>query len=100
MSNSQRDAILPQRFAPFDFSNILGFPNVVPTMDEWGYILHIFREDEYYSPMEPLLSFHELMHQFGIKHEDVLMKMFIYSLREDPHEWYKSLPPSIISSLK
>jgi hypothetical protein len=35
----------------------------------------------------------------GIHHEDVLLKMFMYSLAGDAHEWYHSLPPSSISSL-
>ena len=25
-----------RRFSPFNFSVVPGFPNVVPTMDEWG----------------------------------------------------------------
>jgi hypothetical protein len=30
--------------------------------------------------VEHLLDFHECMHRLGIVHEDVLMKMFRYSL--------------------
>jgi hypothetical protein len=40
------------------------------------------------------------MHQMNIQHEDVLMKLFMYSLEGDAREWYRSLPPSSISSLK
>jgi hypothetical protein len=40
------------------------------------------------------------MHQWGIHHEDVLMKMFMYSLEGDAREWYRSLPPASISSLE
>jgi hypothetical protein len=40
------------------------------------------------------------MLQLGVLHEDVLMKMFMYSLEGDSRQWYMSLPPSIISSLK
>jgi len=36
----------------------------------------------------------------GIHHEDVLMKMFMYSLEGDAREWYRSLPLASISSLK
>jgi hypothetical protein len=35
-----------------------------------------------------------------VYHEDVLMKMFVFSLEGDAREWYRSLPPSSISSLK
>jgi hypothetical protein len=36
-------AIIVARFPPFDFSIVLGFPNVVPIMDEWGDCLPRFR---------------------------------------------------------
>jgi hypothetical protein len=39
------------------------------------------------------------MHQWEIHHEDVLLKMFMFSLAGDAHEWYRSLPPASISSL-
>jgi hypothetical protein len=39
------------------------------------------------------------MHQWEIHHEDVLMKIFMFSLVEDARQWYHSLPPASISSL-
>jgi hypothetical protein len=39
------------------------------------------------------------MYQWGIHHEDVLLKIFKFSLAGDAHEWYFSLPPARISSL-
>jgi hypothetical protein len=94
------DKILAQRFAPFDFSVVSGFPNVVPTMDEWGDYFPIFRECKEDNPAQHLCEFHELMHQWEIHHEDVLLKMFMFSLVGDAHEWYHSLPPASISSLR
>jgi hypothetical protein len=94
------EAILSQRFAPLNFSFVPDFPNVVPTMDEWGDFLRIFREQRDDNPVEHLLEFHELMHHWGIHHEDVLMNMFMYSLEGDSCDWYQSLPPSSISSLE
>jgi hypothetical protein len=38
------ERILALRFAPFNFSAIPGFPNVVPTPNQWGDYLPIFRE--------------------------------------------------------
>jgi hypothetical protein len=96
----QMEAILAQRFSPFNFSYVPDFPNVVPTMDEWGDFLPRFREHRDDNPAEHLLEFHELMHQWGIHHEDVLMNMFMYSLEGDAREWYRSLPPASISSLE
>jgi hypothetical protein len=94
------EAILARRFNPLNFSIVYGFPNVVPTMDVWGDYLPRFREDKHDNPAYHLLEFHEVMHRLGIYHEDVLMKMFISSLEGDAHEWYRSLPPASISSMK
>jgi hypothetical protein len=63
------ERILARRFSPFNFSYVLGFPNVVPTMDEWGDFLPIFRERKEDNPTEHLHEFHELMHQWEIHHE-------------------------------
>jgi hypothetical protein len=82
------EAILAQRFSPLNFSIVPGFPNVFPTIDEWGDLFPIFREHRDDNHVEHLLEFHELMHQWEIHHEDVLMNIFMYSLEGDAHEWY------------
>jgi hypothetical protein len=94
------DKIMARRFASFNFSVVPSFPNVVPTLNEWGDFLPKFREHKEDSPTEHLCEFHELMHQWEIHHEDVLMKMFMFSLDGDVHEWYRSLPLASISSLE
>jgi hypothetical protein len=57
-------------------------------IDEWGDFLPRFREHRDDNPVENLLEFHELMHQWGIHHEDELMNMLMYLLEGDAHEWY------------
>jgi hypothetical protein len=94
------EKIVALRFSPFNFSIVLGFPNVVPTMDEWGDYFPIFRGHVEDNPAQHLCEFHELMHQWDIHHEDVLLKMFMFSLEGGAHEWYHSLPPTSISSLR
>jgi hypothetical protein len=94
------DKILARRFSPFNFSVVPSFPNVVPTVDEWVDFLPIFKEHKDDSPAKHLCEFHELMHQWEIHHEDVLLKMFMFSLAGDAREWYHSLPPASISSLE
>ena len=94
------EAILAQGFSPINLSVVPGFPNVVPTIDEWGDFLPRFREHRDENPAKHLLEFHELMHQWGIHHEDVLMQMFMYSLEGYAREWYQSFPPTSISSLE
>jgi hypothetical protein len=93
------EKILAPRFAPFNFSTIPGFPNVVPSLNEWGDYLPIFGKCEEDNPAQHLSEFHELMHQWEIHHEDVLLKMFMFSLAGDARKWYHSLPPTSISSL-
>jgi hypothetical protein len=51
------------------------FPNVVPIIDEWGDCLPKFKESKDDDPTKHFLKFHELMHQWDIVHEDVLMNM-------------------------
>ena len=94
------EAILAWRFAPFNFSAVPGFPHPVPIMTEWGDFLPIFRERKEDNPADHLIKFHECMNLLDLQHKDVCMNVFIYSLDGDAREWYFSLPPSSISSLK
>jgi hypothetical protein len=93
------EAIIAQRYAFCDFSNIPGFPNFVPDREVWEHFLLRFRGNKYDRPAENLLDFHECMHSLGIFHEDVLIKMFRYSLEGKAHEWCNSLPVASIASL-
>jgi hypothetical protein len=93
-------AKIAARYAPFDFSNVPGFPNVVPNMEDWVDYLPIFNTDDEKILAQHLKDFHACMHQLNIYHEDVLMKMFLSSLSGDIRQWYKALPVASISSLK
>ena len=73
-------AIVAARFSTLKFSAIAEFPNDVPTMDEWGDFLPHFREKEEDNSTHHVIKFHQCMDQLSIHHEDVLMKMFMYSL--------------------
>ena len=99
MSKSM-EAIMATRFAPFNFSVCSDFPNDVPTMDEWGYFLPRLIGDDHDHPAQHLIEFHQYMDQLDIHHEDVLLKMFMYSLEGIARRWYWSLPISSISSIK
>ena len=93
-------AIVARRFAPLNFSIVPGFPHPVQSMREWGDFLPIFKERREDNPADHLIKFHECMNLLDLQHEDVCMKIFMYSLDGDAREWYFSLPPSSISSLK
>ena len=70
-----------------------------PSLKVCSLYLPIFRKHRDENPVEHLREFHELMHQWEIHHEDVLLKMFMFSFAGDAHKWYHSLPPASISSL-
>jgi hypothetical protein len=76
-------ARIAARFAPLDFTNVYGFPNTVPDMNIWAYILPKFGEDEDDNPDQHLFEFHKLMEELNVHHEDVLMKMFMFTLGKD-----------------
>ena len=94
------EKILAKRYAFCDFSDIAGFPHPVPTINEWGDYLPRFRGSKYDHPGEHLFNFHECMLEHGFVHEDVLIKLFKFSLEEHARKWCQSLPAASILSLK
>ena len=64
-------ALLSWRFAPLDFSLVLGFPHPVPDMSEWGDFLPVFKEEKEDNPTEHLLKFHKCMDLLDQQHEYV-----------------------------
>jgi hypothetical protein len=94
------EKILAKRYAFCDFSDIAGFPHPVPTINEWGDYLPRFRGSKYDHPGEHLFNFHECMLEHGFVHEDVLIKLFKFSLEGNARNWCQSLPAVSIHSLK
>jgi hypothetical protein len=94
------EKILDRRFAPFNFSFFLRFPNVVPAINVWDDYLSIFRGSKNDHPGKHLFNFHIRMLEHNFVHKDILIKMFRFSLEEDDREWFQSLPTTSIHSLK
>jgi hypothetical protein len=94
------DKILAQRYAFYDFSKIVSFPNPMPSRDEWEGCLPRFRGENWEVPAEFLLYFHEYLLKLKFLHEDVLIKLFRYSLDGAAHDWCRSLSIANVSSLK
>jgi hypothetical protein len=92
--------ILSRRFTPLNFSAIVGYSHPVPQIDEWKDLLPRFCEGENDDPLEHVLGFHALMQKLDIQHEDIHMKLFMYSIQVDAHIWYHSIEISSISSLE
>ena len=59
----------------------------MPTISEWDDYLLRFRGSKNDHPGEHLFNFHKFMLEHGFVHEDVLIKVFKFSLEEDAHEW-------------
>lgn len=93
-------AFLVRKFDPFDFTGITGNPHDLPAFYEWNKYLPKFNRMEYEDPYQHLQEFHECMEQQGIIHEDVKMKLFLFSLDLEARLWFRYLPLSTISSLK
>jgi hypothetical protein len=91
--------ILAKRYAFCDFSKIVGFPNPVPSRDEWENSIPRFRGEDWEIPAEHLLDFHDCMHRLQIVHEDVQIRLFRFSLEGIARDWYRSLPLSSVISL-
>jgi hypothetical protein len=93
-------ARIAARFAPLDFTNVYDFPNIVPNINIWEYVLPKFGGYVDNNPAQHLFEFHKLMDKLNVHHEDVVMKLFMFSMERDARLWYKSLPHSSIPLLK
>jgi hypothetical protein len=49
--------ILARRFSPLNFSDIDGYPHLVPQIDEWQYLLPIFYEGDDDNPLSMFMNF-------------------------------------------
>jgi hypothetical protein len=93
------EKFLAQRFDFCDFSKIVGFPNPLPSREEWECSLPKFKGKEGEVPVQQLLYFHDFIHQPHIVHEDVHIKPFRYSLKRVALHWCRSLLVERIDSL-
>ena len=94
------DKILANRFEFHNLSNRVGFPHLMLTITEWGDYLPRFRGIKFEPLGDHLLNFHKCMLEHVFFHDDVLIKMFIFSLEQHDCEWCQSLPATRIHSLK
>jgi hypothetical protein len=94
------EKIISQRYAFCDFLNISGFPNPVPDRSEWEGFLPRFRGEDWEMLAGFLLDFHECILKLKFIHEDVLIKLFTYSLDGVAHDWCRSLLVACITSLR
>ena len=80
--------------------HIPGFPHKLPQI-EWDKNLPRFQDEKSDDPLLHLIKFH--IHVWGLKykwHKDCLMKIFMLTLEGKAREWYESLRPGSLFSLK
>ncbi|XP_059068480.1 uncharacterized protein LOC131858989 [Cryptomeria japonica] len=73
-----------------------GYPNRVPI--EIRDRLQKFDKNNAISAEEHLKSFGDMINDYEIAHEDIIMKLFVQSLIEDAREWYRGLPALVKES--
>lgn len=84
-----------ERYKPFGFNGIQSFPNPVPTkVREY---LPEFSGKGSESTRQHLQEFSDLMGDFEISQENILMKFFVQYLKEDARDWFSYLPSCFIS---
>lgn len=93
---SHHRVFFSERYKPLNFDGIQGFPNPVPIGVKEQ--LSGFNGKRSESTQQYLQEFFELMEDFEINQEDVFMKLFVQSLRENDRDWFSYMPICSISS--
>lgn len=92
----QRRPINLELYRQLFFEGIQRYPNHVPT--ELKDKLQKFASNNAISAEEHLKSFGDMIDDYKISNEDVIMKLFVQSLVDDARDWYKGLPINNINS--
>lgn len=85
-----------ERYKPLSFGGIQGFPNKI--LDDIKKHLPKFTGKNYELASKHLNAFIDLMGDFEIHHEDVIMKLFTQSLKENARDWFSYLSMCFIAS--
>lgn len=83
-------------YASLNFEGVPGYPNPIPT--EIRKYLPNFSGKKSELACQHLKRFSDLVGEFEICQEDVCMKLFIQSLKEDARHWFSFLPVNSITS--
>lgn len=79
-----------------NFVGIPGYPNSIPL--NVIKVLPKFSGENFESAYQHARNFSDLMCDYGVEDEDVIMRLFIRSLIGDAREWLSCLPDNDISS--
>ena len=90
----QRRPVQLEGYRQIFFHGIPGFPNPIP--QEMRKRLPKFAGKNAITCEDHLRSFLDMMSDYEVEAEDVMMKLFVQLLTEDAREWFKRLPESSI----
>lgn len=93
---SQRRPVQLEGYSQLFFNGILGYLNAI--VQELRNKLTIFLGNNVITCEDHLRCFLDLLNDYEVEHEDVVMKLFVHSLIEDAREWLKRFPGGCISS--
>lgn len=85
-----------ERYRPLFFDGILGYPNPIPA--DLREKMNKFVGNNVVTTEEHLKYFMDMLNDYDVEHEYVVMKLFIQSLVEYARDWYRGLPNASISS--
>ena len=86
----QRRPIQLEGYRKIWFDGILWFPNPIP--QDMRKRLHKFAGNNAITCEDHLRSFLDMMSDYEVEVEDVIMNFFVQSLTKDAREWFKKLP--------
>ena len=78
------------------FIGILGAPHPI-SFDLRDKVVNLFGNNVV-TGEKNLRVFIDMLNDFEVEHEDVVMKLFVHSLTEDAWDWFRRLPNDNISS--
>ena len=85
-----------ERYKQICFLGIPGYPNEIPKglRDK----VTKFAGNNVISSEQHLRDFFDLLNDYEVEHEDVVIKLSIHSLTEDARDWFRRLPDDSITS--
>ena len=88
--------IYMEKFRQISFARILGFPYHI-SFDLRDKVVKFFGNNAIISE-EHLRIFIDMLNEFEVEHEDVVLKLFVHYLIEDARDWFRRLPDDCIRS--
>ena len=84
------------KYKQMSFIGIPGFPN--PISNDLRDKVINFSSNNGVVGEEHLRKFIDMLNDYEVEHEDVVMKLFVHSLTEDARDWFRRLPDDSITS--